>query len=128
MKILDVVCGGSNIVGVTVTCSNNVAASKVSVPNATSATVNWTAGDVDSPTATVSVGYVVDSGNTNIELANVTILAENLPLGAGSHNELLTEIGSGAYRMVVLVDDDQNGVVFAVSDVVITVDDKRAPA
>jgi hypothetical protein len=49
-------------------------------------------------------------------------------LGAGSHTENLSEIGSGAYRMVVIADDDVNGAVLAVSDVVVTVTDSRAPA
>ena len=61
-------------------------------------------------------------------LAEVTILAENLPLGNGTYTEDLTQIGSGKYRMVVVADDIANSAVLAVSDVVITVDDKVAPA
>lgn len=51
-----------------------------------------------------------------------------IPLGAGTYTEDLSQIGSGKYRMVVVADDDQNGAVLAVSDVVITVDDNVAPA
>lgn len=128
VKITDITCGGGAVAGVTVTCSGNALAGDLSSRSASNATVNWAAFDTDSPTATVSVGYVLDSGDKNIELADVTVLAEDMPLGVGAHTEALAEIGSGAYRMVVIVDDAQNGVVFAVSDVVISVDDKRAPA
>ncbi len=115
--------------GVTVTCANVVAAAEVMVPSASGATVNWSAVDMDSPNAKVNVGYVVDNGNPiSVTLADVTILAENLPLGAGTYTEDLTQIGSGKYRLVVVADDDENGAVIGVSDVVITVDDKLAPA
>lgn len=73
--------------------------------------------------------YTADTGDPDaIGLADVTILVDNKPLGAGSRTENLSEIGSGAYRMVVIADDDVNGAVLAVSDVVVTVTDSRAPA
>ncbi|MEZ4658611.1 MAG: hypothetical protein R2911_13655 [Caldilineaceae bacterium] len=128
VNIAGVTCGGANAAGITVTCANQVAAANIA-PLASSATISWTAADMDSPAATVNVAYVVDSGDpTTVDLADVTILAENLPLGTGSHTADLQQIGSGSYRLVVIADDDANGAVMAVSDVVITVDDKVAPA
>ncbi|MCB0108824.1 MAG: hypothetical protein KDE53_23045, partial [Caldilineaceae bacterium] len=102
VNITSVTCGGANVAGITVTCANQVAAADLMVPNASGATVNWSASDMDTITATVNVGYVVDNGDPSIvSLSDVTILAENLPLGAGSYTEDLTQIGSGNYRMVV---------------------------
>jgi len=115
-----------------VTCANAVTAADVAnvmVPGASGATVTWSAADMDTITATVNVGYVVDNGNPiSVTLSDVTILAENLPLGDGTYTENLTQIGSGNYRMVIVADDDENGATIAVSDVVITIDDKSAPA
>lgn len=129
VNLTSVTCGGANVAGITVTCANSVAAAEVMVPSATGATVTWNATDLDTITATVSVGIVDDTDDpSTVGLADVTILAENLPLGAGTYTEDLTQIGSGNYRMVVVADDDENGAVLAVSDVVITVDDKVAPA
>jgi hypothetical protein len=129
VAITSVSCGGANVAGITVSCADQVTAADLTAPAASGATVNWTAADMDTVTATVSVGYVVDTGDpSTVGLADVTILAESLPLGAGTYTEDLTQIGSGKYRMVVVADDDQNGAVLAVSDVVITVDDKVAPA
>ncbi|MCB0108825.1 MAG: hypothetical protein KDE53_23050, partial [Caldilineaceae bacterium] len=129
VNIAGVTCGGANVAGITVNCTNAVNAANLMVPDASGATVNWTASDMDTITATVNVGYVVDNGDpSTVSLADVTILSENLPLGAGTYTEDLTQIGSGNYRMVVVADDDQNGAVLAVSDVVITVDDQVPPA
>ena len=129
LNITSVTCGGANVAGITVTCANQVAAAEVMVPNASGATVTWNAADMDTLTTTVNVGYVVVAINPiSVTLADVTVLAENLPLGAGTYTEDLTQIGSGQYRLVVMADDDENGTVLAVSDVVITVDDKVAPA
>jgi len=129
VNISSVTCGGANVPGITVTCANGVTAADIMTPAASGATVNWTASDMDTITATVNVGYVVDNGDpSTVSLADVTILSENLPLGAGTYTEDLTQIGSGNYRMVVIADDDQNGAVLAVSDVVITVDDQVPPA
>lgn len=129
VNITGVTCGGANVAGITVTCANQIAAADLMAPNASGATVTWNAADMDTITATVNVGYVVDNGDpSTVGLADVTILAENLPLGAGTYTEDLTQIGSGKYRMVVVADDDENGAVLAVSDVVITVDDNVPPA
>ncbi len=131
VNITGVTCGGANVAGITVTCTNPVAAgaAEIRVPSASGATVTWTAADMDTITATVNVGYVVDSGDpSTVSLADVTVLAENLPLGNGIYTEDLTQIGSGRYRLVVVADDEENGVTIAVSDVVITVDDQVAPA
>ncbi len=129
VNITSVTCGGANVTGITVTCANGVAAADLMVPSASGATINWTAADMDTLTTTVNVGYVIDSGDPiSVTLADVTILSADLPLGAGTYTEDLTQIGSGQYRMVVIADDEENGAVLAVSDVVITVDDKVAPA
>jgi hypothetical protein len=129
VSITSVTCTGSDLPGLTVTCANGVVAAEASAPTATSGTINWTSSDIDSPNAVVSVGYVADTGDkNNVDFAAITIVKENLPLGAGTHTEDLSEVGTGKYRLVAIVDDNQNGAVYAVSDVVITVDDKRAPA
>lgn len=129
VNIASVTCGGADVPGVTVTCANAVTAADLTATAAGGATVAWNATDMDSPNATVNVGYAVDTGNPiSITLADVTILAENLPLGDGAYTENLTQIGSGNYRMVVVADDEENGAVLAISDVVITIDDKAAPA
>lgn len=129
VSITGVTCGGSDLPGLTITCANGVVAADASSPTATSATVNWTSSDIDSPNALVSVGYVTDTGDkNNVDFSAITIVKENLPLGAGSHTEDLSEVGTGKYRLVAIIDDDQNGAVYAVSDVVVTVDDKRPPA
>lgn len=129
VTITSVTCGGVDVPNVTVTCANAVTAADLTATAASGATVTWNATDVDSPNATVNVGYAVDTGNPiSITLADVTILAENLPLGDGTYTENLTQIGSGNYRMVVVADDEENGAVLAVSNVVMTIDDKAAPA
>ncbi|MEZ4865871.1 MAG: hypothetical protein R3C14_31445 [Caldilineaceae bacterium] len=150
VSITAVTCGGTTVAGITVTCSTPAASSAalmtpaansaalmtpaansaaLMTPAANSAAVTWTASDTDTPTATVSVGYVVDSGDpSTVGLADVTILTDSLPLGDGSYSQDLTEIGAGSYRLVVIADDDVNGTVLAVSDVVVTVEDTLAPA
>ena len=85
VNITGVACGGSDLPGVTVTCANGVSASATNTPNATTATINWTASDIDSPNATVSVGYVTDTGDkNNIDFSAITTLVENKALGDGS--------------------------------------------
>ncbi|HMN28895.1 MAG TPA: hypothetical protein PKE45_12160, partial [Caldilineaceae bacterium] len=122
-------CGGSDLPGLTITCSNGLAAATAAAPVANSATITWNSSDIDSPNALVSVGYVPDSGDkNNVDYSAITILAEEQALGAGSYTADLAEVGSGAYRLVVVVDDNQNGAVYVASDEVITVDDKRPPA
>jgi hypothetical protein len=129
VSITSVICGGANVTGVAVTCTSQLQAADIMAPAASGATINWTASDVDSPGALVSVGYVADSAEPiTISVADVTILAEGLPLGIGTYTEDLTEIGSGKYRLVVIADDDQNGAMLQVSDVVVTVNDQLAPA
>ncbi|MCX6047681.1 MAG: hypothetical protein NT075_21495, partial [Chloroflexi bacterium] len=129
VTISDVTCGGNDLPGLTITCANGVNASATNNPNATTATINWTSSDIDSPNAKVSVGYVADTGDkNNIDFAAITTLAEDKPLGAGNDTEDFSQVGSGKYRLVVIVDDGQNSPVYQASDVVITVDDQRAPA
>jgi hypothetical protein len=128
-SITSVTCGGGAVAGITVNCGSQAAAAEVTTADATNATVVWTSSDIDSPGAKVTVGYAVDSGDPNtVDLASVTPLAEGLALGAGNYTADLTQIGKGKYRMVVVVDDNENGATLAVSSVVITVDDKAAPA
>ena len=96
VTINSVTCGGTNVAGITVTCANAVNAATVMAPDASGATVAWNVSDMDSITATVNVGYVVDNGDpSTVSAADVTILSENLPLGAGTYTEDLTRIGSG---------------------------------
>ena len=83
--ITSVVCGGANVPGVTVTCADAALAAAADAPLASGATVNWNAGDVDSPEATVAVGYVKDPGDKSlVDYAAVNFVAEGLPIGAGS--------------------------------------------
>jgi hypothetical protein len=129
VTITNVTCGGANVPGITVTCASQLNAADALVAETYGATVNWTTSDMDSPNTQVSVGFVADSGDPGtVTLADVTILAEGQALGAGSYTADLTQIGSGRYRLVVVADDDENGAVLAVSAVVVTVDDKVAPA
>jgi hypothetical protein len=77
----------------------------------------------------VAVGYVKDPGSADaVDYAAINFVAEELPLGAGSRQLDLSEAGTGSYRVVVAVDDKQNGLAMAVSDTVIDVKDLRAPA
>jgi hypothetical protein len=129
--IVSTVCGGANVSGVTVTCANARAdaPADAAAADASSVTVNWTAADSDSPDATVAVGYVVDPGEGNpVDYAAIAFRAEDLPLGAGAQAISFSEVGTGKYRIVVAVDDQQNGIVLAVSDTVIDVVDLRPPA
>jgi hypothetical protein len=132
VNITSAACVGRIIFGVTITCAGQANAAENNAPDAADATgvmVSWNASDIDSPNATVSVGYVVDTGDPNtVDFASVTILKEGLPLGAGSYTENLKEIGSGKYRMVIIVDDGQNSPVYIATNLVVTVDDKLAPS
>lgn len=135
VTITAVTCAGGNLAGLTVTCSNGVEASDVAdadapdALDATGATVKWSSSDIDSPDATISVGYVPDTGSANnVDFTAITTLVEDKPLGNGSYTADLRHAGSGAYRMVVIIDDNQNAAVYAVSNRVVTVNDKRAPA
>ena len=129
-----VVCGGPDVSGVTVACTNARASQELTpagadAADASSVTVDWNATDSDSPDATVAVGYVADPGDGNpVDYAAIAFRAEGLPLGAGSHAISFSEVGTGRYRLVVAVDDKQNGIVLAVSDSVVDVVDQRPPA
>ncbi len=62
-----------------------------------------------------------------VDYAAVNFVAEGLSIGAGSQALDFSEAGTGKYRVVVAVDDKQNGLAIAVSDTVIDVVDLRAP-
>jgi hypothetical protein len=131
-NIDDVNCGGADIPGLTVTCNVPLVVAASDTPNATNETnvaLEWTTADSDSPDAEVAVGYVIDPGAPElIEYANINFVAEGLPLGAGSHVIDLTEVGTGNYRPVIVVDDHQNGLIMATSGTTITVVDLLPPA
>ena len=131
-NITDTVCGGANVPGLTVTCQTPIPLASVASPdatNATNVTVDWTASDSDSPNAKVAVGYVVDPGAPElVEYANINFVVEDLPLGPGSHVIDFSEVGTGHYRPVVVVDDQQNGIIIANSATTITVVDLLPPA
>ena len=129
VTIIGVTCGGPTVTGIEVTCAGGVTAAGSLTPDATNATVMWNVTDLDSTEVQVSVGLAADNGGSEaITLADVTILAQALPAGDGSHTTDLAQIGTGAYRLVVIADDDENGAVLAVSDAVLTVVDNVAPA
>ena len=81
--------------------------------------IDWKASDTDSPNAkvTVSYGKVIPGTNTIDEGATYT-LAENLPLSAHHLDWDLSEVPTGKYRVVVVVDDGKN----------VPTDDKNAPS
>jgi hypothetical protein len=130
--ISDVVCGGPNVPGLTVTCNIPIPLTSIAMPaapEATSVTVEWTSSDIDNPDAEVAVGYVVDPGAPElIDYSAINFVAEGLPLGAGTHVIDMSEVGSGTYRIVVVVDDGQNGPKIATIDTTVTVVDELAPA
>lgn len=122
LALTGVTCGGTAVTGVTVTCG-------ASATNGPDVTVTWHGTDLDSAAVQVSVGYAADNGDpAAIALADVIVLAENLPFANGSYTANLTQIGTGIYRMVVVADDGENGAVLAVSDIPINVDDQLPPA
>jgi hypothetical protein len=138
LTIGDVTCPSSNpptpvntvcLIGLNASADPSVAASAVEQINASSATITWTGSDIDSPGATVNIGYIKDSGDKdNIDYSAINFVAEGLPLSAGSHTINFKESGTGAYRLVVIADDGINGLVYLASSTVISVTDKLAPA
>ena len=138
LTIGDVTCPSSNpptpvntvcLIGLNASADPSVAASAVEQINASSATITWTGSDIDSPGATVNIGYIKDSGDKdNIDYSAINFVAEGLPLSAGSHAINFKESGTGAYRLVVIADDGINGLVYLASSTVISVTDKLAPA
>ena len=138
LTIGDVTCPSSNpptpvntvcLIGLNASAAGAVAASTVEQINASSATITWSGSDLDSPGATVNIGYIKDSGDKdNIDYSAINFVAEGFPLSAGSHTINFKESGTGAYRLVVIADDGINGLVYLASSTVISVTDKLAPA
>lgn len=132
VNLTNVQCQGAPVAGVTVSCPNVNG-------NLSSVKVDWNASDVDTPGATVSVGYAVvtetvaatEVSELNRDAANANDfipLADGLALGAGSFTWNFDQLQSGKYKIGVQVDDGVNIPVTTYSDLVITVVDKRAPA
>lgn len=114
-------CGGDPISDVVVSCDGASAGGSVSV--------SWNASDRDSADAKVRVGYVrVPTDTAELDLTDVQRIAEDLPLGPGSASWDLSEVASGQYRIVITVEDGQHAPVETIADLVIDVDDRRAPA
>ena len=128
----NVVCGGGNVPGLTVTCHTPiplVVSAQAAAPAATNVTVDWTSADIDSPGATVAVGYAPDAGAPELlDYSTINFVAEDLPLGAGSQVIDFTQAGTGNYRPVVVVDDKQNGFIIATTGTTVTVVDLLPPA
>lgn len=120
------VCGGGNTDGVTVVCSNALNASEVSATYANQVSINWTASDIDTPNATVDVGFVkVISGA--VDNTTFTALEENKPLGNGSFVWNLSEVPTGEYKVMIEVSNDSGPAVRAYGSQLIKVTDQRAP-
>ncbi|MFN8445949.1 MAG: hypothetical protein U0175_34480 [Caldilineaceae bacterium] len=120
-------CGGGNTAGVTVVCSAGVNASEADIAEANQVSVNWSASDIDTPNATVDVGFVkVISGV--VDNTTFTALEENKPLGTGSFVWNLSEVPTGEYRVMIEVSNDSGPAVRAYGSKLIKVTDKRAPA
>jgi hypothetical protein len=114
-------CGGAPIAGVEVNCGGAARGPLVSI--------NWSAQDTDSPTATVRIGYLpapADGGAP--DLSNLTTLAEGLPLGDGSFTWDVREAPTGRYQLVVSAEDGQHQPARVIAPTVISVTDKQAPA
>lgn len=130
VALTNVQCQGAAVAGVTVSCPNG--------NNPGSIKVDWNATDVDTPGATVRVGYAVVTDtvaaavselNRDAVNANDFIpLADGLAQGAGSYIWNFDQLQSGKYKVGVQVDDGVNVPVTTYADLVIIVVDKRAPA
>jgi hypothetical protein len=114
-------CEGAPVEGVTVTCNDVAAGSQVNI--------SWVAGDEDSPDATVRVSYSqILTDGVSIDSTNQTIVAEELPLGAGNVVWQLDEVPTGSYKVIVSVNDGEHAPVEIIAETTINIVDQRAPA
>jgi hypothetical protein len=118
--IASTACGVGSIPGVTVRCNGAAAGGQVAIA--------WNTADLDSPEAKVSVGYARVETDGTLDPADMQLLAEGRPLGAGNLVWNLSEVPTGQYKLVVRVEDGSNAPVDAISSVLVEVTDQRAPA
>jgi hypothetical protein len=113
-------CSGPAISGVTVTCNG-------SGSNLGRVTFNWSAADIDTPDATVEVGYV-QVVNGVVDNTTFTPLQSGLPLGTGSATWNLGEVPTGTYRSMIEVSNTSGPPIRVLGDQLIQITDARAPA
>jgi hypothetical protein len=113
-------CGGAAVRGVTVVCPGTPR-------NTGQVSFSWNASDLDTPSATVDVGYVkvVDGKPDNTTFAALEV---GRPLGNGSAIWDLSEVPTGVYQVMIEVSNDSGPAVRAYGSQLITITDKRAPA
>ncbi len=114
------VCGGAAVAGVTVTCNGSGA-------NIGQVSFDWSAADIDTPAATVDVGYVQVIDNV-IDPTTFTVLEADQPLGSGSATWDLSAVPTGVYRVAIEVSNTSGPPVRAYGDQLIDLTDARAPA
>jgi hypothetical protein len=115
------VCGGPFTTGVVVTC-NGVGSGIIGQTS-----FNWSAADVDSPGATVDVGYVQVINNV-IDNTTFTVLEAGKPLGSGSVVWNLSEVPSGRYRVAMEISNTSGPPGRVIGNQLIQLTDSRAPA
>lgn len=113
-------CAGPAIAGVSVTC--NGAGSALGQVN-----FSWNASDIDSPEATVDIGYVQVIDGV-IDNTSFTAIETGRALGAGNATWNLGEVPSGSYRMMIEVSNTSGPPVRAYGSQLIQITDGRAPA
>ena len=67
--------------------------------------------ETDSPTATVQLAYAPLNRVGSADLDQLTVLAERLPLGAGSFTWNVGDVPTGTYALVVSANDQQSAIV-----------------
>ena len=126
-SIVTDVCNGANVAGVTVTCTGNAAAAGLNAADAGQVTFSWTAEDIDTPNATVDIGFAkVISGS--VDNATFTALIENQPLGNGNAVWDLSQVPTGEYRVMIEISNNSGPAIRAYGSQLISVVDQRAPA
>jgi hypothetical protein len=113
-------CGVGSIPGVTVRCNGATGGAQVALA--------WNTADLDSPAATVSVGYARVQADGTLDPADMQLLAEGRPIGSGNLVWNLGEVPTGKYKLVVRVEDGSNAPVDAISSLLVEVTDQRPPA
>src|SRR5688572_29611722 len=94
MSDVTTTCEGAPSADVIVTCNGAAAGTQVNI--------SWNSSDTDSPDATVRVSYSqVLSDGVSLDGTNQTIIAEQLPLGAGNASWNLGDVPTGVYKVVV---------------------------
>ncbi|GAB4110251.1 MAG: hypothetical protein Fur005_15260 [Roseiflexaceae bacterium] len=113
-------CAGPAIGSVTMTCNGSGSSlSQISF--------NWSAADIDTPDATVDVGYVKVISGT-IDNTTFTPLQSGLALGSGSATVSFGEVPTGTYRAMVEITNSSGPAVRLYGNQLIQITDQRAPA